>query len=626
MKNLLAKLPKKLLVLVLTVAVFAGLGTAAVANFGPDRPTKQWTQQENGFDYVTFNSFTDVPNGIGDERDFLRAGVDGRDGDWIDPVNDVKNNDTITAKIYVHNNADKLLNDKPGNPGIAKDVNVRVEIPSGLSIEHEVKSYIYASNAQPKTVFDTVDINSINGSLAQLKFVPGSVKMGNQTLSDSIFTQAGVNLPDMKGCFEYIREITFELKVEKPGYRIQKTARLKGEDSTKWRKVVNAERGDAIEWRIWFENIGSTRLNNVKLVDDLPSYVDVTPGSVERDAIITNENGQQEQRTYRYGADAIQGDLVNINMFDYAPGADTFVYLETVIQDHEDIRCGNFQIANVAYVTPEGLGTLNDNAKVNIINEECEEPEPVTACTNLTVDKLSLNVGETAKFTAEASTTGPALTGFIFTVNGEEVQNSNSNTYTLTAAEARSYEVRATAKFENGNKTSENCVKTVTAVEETEPVYACDMLSVSFIKDRTYKFTVDTTARNGATVKSYHYNFGDGTDVLLTDKNVVEYSFAKDGSYKVVAEVTFDVNGEMKKVSSKDCEKTITFSKDIERCPIDGKGHLPKDDPSCKEDQVKGVTKKPVLPSTGAGSIAGAFAALTAAGAAGHNLVLRRRK
>jgi hypothetical protein len=182
MKNFFKKItqPKTLLAFGAAVAVTAVLGTAAVATFGPDRPTREWTATETGFDYVTFNSFTGVPNGIGDERDFLRGVIneDGGSANWSDPVNDVKNQDIVTAKIYIHNNADVDLNDAPGQPGVARDVNVQIDIPSGLKADHEVKSSISASNAQPQVVFDTLDIDSINDSLFQLSYVPGSAKMG----------------------------------------------------------------------------------------------------------------------------------------------------------------------------------------------------------------------------------------------------------------------------------------------------------------------------------------------------------------------------------------------------------------------------------------------------------------
>ncbi|MCA9328583.1 DUF11 domain-containing protein [Candidatus Saccharibacteria bacterium] len=154
-----------------------------------------------------------------------------------------------------------------------------------------------------------------------------------------------------------------------------------------------------------------------------------------------------------------------------------------------------------------------------------------------------------------------------------------------------------------------------------EPVYACDALKLTHLKDRTYRFDVSTTAKDGATVKSYTYNFADGSNELLTDKASVEHTYAKDGTYKPSVKVTFDVNGEMKTVSSDDCAKTVTVKIDVPMCEVEGKGHLPKDSPDCK---VLGVT---TLPNTGMEGIAGVFASVTAAGAALHRKVtIRRRK
>jgi hypothetical protein len=75
--KLFSKVPKKLIAALAVVAAVAGIGAGVMAGFGPDRPTKQWTSAENGFQYVTFNSYVGVPNGIGDERDFARATVTG---------------------------------------------------------------------------------------------------------------------------------------------------------------------------------------------------------------------------------------------------------------------------------------------------------------------------------------------------------------------------------------------------------------------------------------------------------------------------------------------------------------------------------------------------------------------
>ncbi len=69
--------------------------------------------------------------------------------------------------------------------------------------------------------------------------------------------------------------------------------------------------------------------------------------------------------------------------------------------------------------------------------------------------------------------------------------------------------------------------------------------------------------------------------------------------------------------------KGLVIDEELEMCTVPGKENLPKDSPDCRTE-VKAA--KTVLPNTGAGSIAGAFAAVTAAGTVGHSLITRRRK
>jgi uncharacterized repeat protein (TIGR01451 family) len=548
MKNPLRNLRKKLVFVGAIVATSLALGAATIANFGPDRPTKVWTAQENGFNYVTYNSYTGVPNGIGDERDFLRGVVTGRDANWQDPVANVANNDKVTAKVYIHNNADPLLNSAPGNPGIARNVNVKIDIPKGLLADHEVKTTISADNAIPKAVYDTLDISGVNDSLFQLKYVPGSAKLAGQTLPDSIFT-TGLKLEDQKGCFEFIREITFEMQVQKPGYQIQKTARLKGEDSTKWRKEVNAKRGDLIEWRISFQNIGSTQLDDVKVVDDLPSYTDVVPGSVE----LVNSN---YPNGFKYDASAIQnnGDMVNVDIQDYLPGSNAFLYLETKIEDHKDIQCGIHQIANVVYVTPNGLGTLNDNAKVNVINSnQCVET--VTSCDSLTVDKLTIKKGETANFTANATAQGSAtINGYIFKVNGNTLQDSASKTFAYKGTSAGAHTVSVTVRFSNGEKTSANCQKTITVEEDVMSIVCESLTAPKYLLKVNEKvvFTAKATTQN-TTVKNYIFSV-DGKQVQKSASDKFEFMQSKAGSYFVSVAVE-SADGQV--VTSDNCVKSV---------------------------------------------------------------------
>ncbi|MCA9330917.1 hypothetical protein KC957_02625 [Candidatus Saccharibacteria bacterium] len=171
-------------------------------------------------------------------------------------------------------------------------------------------------------------------------------------------------------------------------------------------------------------------------------------------------------------------------------------------------------------------------------------------------------------------------------------------------------------------------VYTVEVVEAPQvPQASCDLLTVTALGDRKYKFDVKYIAKNGATFKEVRFDYGDGN--TGTD---AEHMYAKDGTYTVVATVAFMINGQMVTKTSDTCAKQLTVST-TEYCPVPGKGHLPKDSPECEycptnhdlaADDERCVTPT-TLPNTGAGSVVGLFAAVSAAGAAAYRFVLRRR-
>jgi hypothetical protein len=157
------------------------------------------------------------------------------------------------------------------------------------------------------------------------------------------------------------------------------------------------------------------------------------------------------------------------------------------------------------------------------------------------------------------------------------------------------------------------------------PVYTCDLLSLTFMGNRKYKFEVTATAKNGAKVKEYKFDFNDGSAVVTSASNTVEHKYANDGKFNPKAEVVFTVptaNGstETKTVSGANCTKPITLSTE-EKCPVPGKGDLPKNSPDCKETPVT------TIPNTGAGStIAIIVSAVAGMGAYAHRLFTLKRQ
>jgi len=93
-----------------------------------------------------------------------------------------------------------------------------------------------------------------------------------------------------------------------------------------------------------------------------------------------------------------------------------------------------------------------------------------------------------------------------------------------------------------------------------KPVYSCDLLTVEKIGDKKYRYTADATAKDGAKIKMYLFDFGDGTDVFKTDKKTVDHTYANDGNYVAIVKVQVDVEGDKKIAESTKCTQPITFS------------------------------------------------------------------
>lgn len=172
--------------------------------------------------------------------------------------------------------------------------------------------------------------------------------------------------------------------------------------------------------------------------------------------------------------------------------------------------------------------------------------------------------------------------------------------------------------------TKENCKPDV-----EQPEYSCDLLKVTKLSNLQYRYAVEFTAKNGAVLKSYTYNFGDNSQPLLTTQNPVEHTYAQPGDYAAKVTLTFTVDGQDKVVDSNACA-TIIKTEKPENCPIPGKEHLPKNSPECVEnppcEEVAGkVCEGKTIPDTGAGSMLGIFAATTAAGTIAYRLILARR-
>jgi uncharacterized repeat protein (TIGR01451 family) len=462
----------------LALAVMVGVGIAAQAAFGPDRPTYTMAVPA---DHVTFNSITDNngknANGqlIGDERAFMKGAKPGANA-FTDPVTGVVDGEEVTVEMYVHNNAASNLNLKSEN------ATVRVALPTGSKQTQTLTGYVSATNATPQTVSDTLDITGVNNGFMELAYVPGSASYksnkGVFPLSDSIVTTGTkIGYDSMNGvipgCAEFSGWVTMRVKVNMPHYVIQKSARLAGDSDTMWRQSVNAKLTDTVEWRIEVVNNGSTTLDNIVVLDELPPYMTVNNGSVK----LVNAN-YPKTAPFQEPDTAIQQKnglyYVHVDIGSYMPNSNAFLYFSTNTVADPKISCDNQKLTNKAYATPKGYGTISSYAYVIIVNDNpCEKPStPIYTC-----DALNLVVGDNRKVTATVAVTAKngatyKTTAFNFG-DGKTVETDKTSVDHTYAADG-TYVIKATPSFMVDGKlvtaTSDTCVKTVTFKPGQPPV------------------------------------------------------------------------------------------------------------------------------------------------------------
>lgn len=194
------------------VVMAFGIGATALASFYPaDRQTYTCTTPTNcpGANHVQFNSFTNNPV-VGDERPFFAGSMNGANVADRMKVND---GDTVVLRAYVHNNADPNLIGTAA--AIARNVKIKVLVPTAKQIDSNMIAFISASNASPAMINDTMSV--YGDAPFTIEYLPGTAKWttnsGTVALNDTIVGN-GTYLGDMNGCFQYSGYVTLSVKIK----------------------------------------------------------------------------------------------------------------------------------------------------------------------------------------------------------------------------------------------------------------------------------------------------------------------------------------------------------------------------------------------------------------------------
>lgn len=370
---------------VVAAAAITASSAISVVAWGPSRTTFTMAKPAS---YITFNSITDNNKEVGDERYFVSASQytgSASSNKWTDSTT-VEDGKEYVVRMYVHNNAGANLN------LVAENVRAYVVLPTDAATSIDVSGKIYASNANPTTVWDHTTFKSANGEKFNLAYVNGSAKYYNtdkngnsrsfslDTSSNDLFTSKGMllgyNQMDGKipGCMEYSGYVTFHVKAQfeaTPGTTVTKEVQVDGANA--WSEAVTAKSGDKINYRIHFVNSGEVSMQNVIIRDILPTGMTYVKGSTKL-YNGSNPNGL-----------AVSDNIVTnsgINIGNYAAGAGAWIYFSATINDSVSEKCSNTILRNVVQANG-GYGTKEDSADVGVTGKTCTTPEEPSTPTDL---------------------------------------------------------------------------------------------------------------------------------------------------------------------------------------------------------------------------------------------------
>ncbi|HEX9679032.1 MAG TPA: hypothetical protein VGA08_00205 [Candidatus Saccharimonadales bacterium] len=109
-------------------------------------------------------------------------------------------------------------------------------------------------------------------------------------------------------------------------------------------------------------------------------------------------------------------------------------------------------------------------------------------------------------------------------------------------------------------------------VEKEQPIVKCDVLEAIKIDRDTFKLKATATAKNGAKVVDYVFNFGDGDTQTVTTDALTATTAAHDyavGTHNAKVTVNFDLDGDGQADTHKDCKTTVKVTETPTTPPVD---------------------------------------------------------
>jgi len=467
----LNQVPKHIWLLVAVIVSSIAIPAALFA-WGPNRPTYTY---EKPADHVTFDSITNNPD-VGDERNFVRIKEDSTTSTYVDSVNLVPGK-VYQVMAYYHNNAASNLN--ASGVGTAKNTTLKMEIPGVVKtgVKAAFTGTINASNANPASVYDEAYGTNTTSADIALRYVSGSAvvtsngAVNGAKLPDSLFTTGTYLGYDslngvLPGCNQYAGYVTFKIRVDQPNFTLKKQVSV-DEGKTWVDDSVKAEAGSTVQYRIIYQNTGTSQQDNVSLRDILPSGVTYVAGSSQ----IANST---TSGAYKATVDGVT--TTGYNAGSYQPQGNAYFKFSAKVPSKDSLTsCGDNTLVNTAKATTSG-GAKEDTATV-VITKECK-PVAAYTCDALAVTRLTrTSMRFTTNYTVKNSTF-KSVTYVIKDASGKviDTKTSTDKTFDYTQNTVGKYTVQATitvtADGKDVTSNSEGCKASFEIPGETTPPVA----------------------------------------------------------------------------------------------------------------------------------------------------------
>jgi len=334
----------------------------------------------------------------------------------------------------------------------------------------------------------------------------------------------------------------------KPAYNINKLVRVKGD--SKYVNSVTVKSGTHVQYQITVSSTGKVPVLDTVVRDSLPAHITYVNNTLKRDGnAVSNDSA--------FFAKGITISKLN-------NGSKTVYTFEAIVGPKDTATsCTPESLTNTGYINSPSLPSESNSAGVK---KECL-PKPVYTCDQLTAVPTADPLTYTFNGKATAKN-GAKITGYTFafgdgtskTVSSSAATGSLNHTYskagTYTAVLTAIFNVDGSTK----SVTSTGC-KAVVTIKPASPVYTCDSLTATPVSRTEYNFTGAATAKNGATITGYTFNFGDGQSTTTTvPTNTASHTYTAPGMYTATLTALVSVNGTNKTVTGPKCVAKVTIA------------------------------------------------------------------